>query len=179
MKHLLRASVLGLPLLMVPTEAHAWGKGGYARKTDLGNKCVISFGSMPQAGPWYLYWPYEAHFNVSAPGFGTGCAPCGSNWAWMGGYGGMMGMDGGMMGGYGGYGGGYGGYGGGYGGYGGAPCPNGSCMNTQGYPQNPVNPQMPQNPALARPNLPSNGAQPAGFQPTAYMHQVPSYWYGK
>ena len=23
--------------------------------------------SVPQAGPWYLYWPYQAHFQVPAP----------------------------------------------------------------------------------------------------------------
>jgi hypothetical protein len=25
-----------------------------------------------QAGPWYSYWPYEAHFQAPAP---TGCYP--------------------------------------------------------------------------------------------------------
>jgi hypothetical protein len=23
--------------------------------------------AVPQAGPWYLYWPYEAHFQTPAP----------------------------------------------------------------------------------------------------------------
>jgi hypothetical protein len=23
---------------------------------------------LPQAGPWYLYWPYAAHFQAAAPG---------------------------------------------------------------------------------------------------------------
>jgi hypothetical protein len=174
MRHLWKVSLLGLPLLLLPTQVYGWGKGSYARKTDLGNKCVISFGSMPQAGPWYLYWPYEAHFNVSAPPFGSGCAPCGMSWGWMGGNYNNMGWDSGAAGGAfgGGMGGGYGGYGGG------APCYGGSCMN-YGPPTGQPYPSAPQTPALARPNTPTPGAYPAGFQQVGFMNQVPSYWYGR
>lgn len=28
-----------------------------------------------QAAPWYLYWPYDAHFQTAAPLFGTYYAP--------------------------------------------------------------------------------------------------------
>jgi hypothetical protein len=45
---------------------------------------VFTFGSLPQAGPWYLYWPYEAHFNMGAPNFGAGCPGCGVSGAWLG-----------------------------------------------------------------------------------------------
>ncbi len=164
MRHLFKASLLGLPLLLIPSQAHAWGPGGYARKVEFGNRFVCAFGGAPQAGPWYLYWPYEAHFNVSAPPFGSGCAPCGMSWGWMGGNYNAMGLHPGM----------------GAGGYGGAACPGGSCMNPGAYPQQqPYYPNAPQNPALARPNVPAPNTYPAGFQPAAYMQQVPSYWYGR
>jgi hypothetical protein len=171
MKNLLRASLLGLPLVLVPSQAYGWGKGGYAHQVGAGYKCVIGLGSMPQAGPWYLYWPYEAHFNASAPGFGTGCAPCGMSWGWMGGnYGGAMGWDASQLGG-----GGYGGYGG-YGG-GGAPCAGGSCLGAN-VPK-PQQYNMPQYPAAPRPNTHMPAGYPASWQPTAYSGQVPSYWYGR
>jgi hypothetical protein len=49
-------------VLAVPSQALAWGQGN----------CGFSFGfqwacPLPQAGPWYSYWPYEAHFINPAP----------------------------------------------------------------------------------------------------------------
>jgi hypothetical protein len=167
MKYLLRAALLGLPLLVTPAEAFGWGTGSYAWRADFGNKCVIGFGGAPQAGPWYLYWPYDAHFNVAAPPFGTGCAPCGMSWAWYGGnYGaGGMGWDASGAGGYGGYGG---------------SCANGACAPGVNYGQQPGAQMVPQTPVMARPNMPmAPQAHPAGFQPAGYYNQVPSYWYGR
>jgi hypothetical protein len=91
MKKLLWACVLGLPFLALPTEAKAFGLGGY--DIDCGAKvwcdCKPLNFHFPQAGPWYLYWPYWAHFQSPAygvspyfpqpmglpPGFGQAPAP--------------------------------------------------------------------------------------------------------
>ncbi len=68
MKKLFWAAALALPLLALPTQARAWYIGNY--QVDTGAKVwfnVYQYGK-PIAGPWYLYWPYEAHFMVAAPG---------------------------------------------------------------------------------------------------------------
>jgi hypothetical protein len=68
MKKLLWACALALPFLALPAEAKAWYFGDY--QIDSGAKVwfnVYQYGK-PVAGPWYLYWPYEAHFQVPAPG---------------------------------------------------------------------------------------------------------------
>lgn len=83
MKKLLWACAVVLPLLALPTEAKAFDLGNW--QVDTGAKVWfnvryagrgygagaggygLGFGT-PQAGPWYLYWPYEAHFQVPAPG---------------------------------------------------------------------------------------------------------------
>jgi hypothetical protein len=67
MKKLLLTGLLVLPVLALPAPVHAWGcfppwkfeVGGYVR-VNRGAACA-------QAGPWYLYWPLDAHFNVPAP----------------------------------------------------------------------------------------------------------------
>ncbi len=68
MKQLLWAGALALLLFAVPSRAHAWGIGNY--EIDAGAKVwfdVVQW-SKPVAGPWYLYWPYPAHFMTAAPG---------------------------------------------------------------------------------------------------------------
>jgi hypothetical protein len=68
MKKLLWAAALALPLLALPAEAKAWYIGN--TEVDAGAKIwfnVYQYGK-PVAGPWYMYWPYEAHFMVPAPG---------------------------------------------------------------------------------------------------------------
>jgi hypothetical protein len=69
MKKLLWACAVALPFLALPADAKAsWNIGNY--EVDTGAKVwfnVYQYGK-PVAGPWYLYWPYEAHFAVPAPG---------------------------------------------------------------------------------------------------------------
>jgi hypothetical protein len=171
MRKLLTASLLGLPWLVAPSPAHAW-EGMYTRKLDLGHKFVFSFGCAPQAGPWYLYWPYEAHFGVSAPWFGSGCNSCGvmGPGAWLGGGGGWPGMGGagpGMDGGT-----------WPVGNMGGC-CAGGACVPGGAMPPAPMMSNSPQNPMIARPNYPAPVATPTGFQPTGFSTSVPYYWYGR
>src|SRR5262249_12083656 len=74
MKKLLLTPLLVLPFLAAPAvvRAEGWtftipncpwkveaGCNAYFRVQD--GKCS------PQAGPWYLYWPLEAHFGPPAP----------------------------------------------------------------------------------------------------------------
>jgi hypothetical protein len=80
MNNLLKASLLALPLLAVPTRAQAWCCWDWLPlKIDHGFEIRSSWHfnlggcSSPCAGPWYSYWPYEAHFQVGAPVGGWGC----------------------------------------------------------------------------------------------------------
>jgi hypothetical protein len=72
MKKCLWAGLLGLALLAVPDRAHATGCcipcGPYQVQTgfNLYFRCGPA-GPIPQCGPWYLYWPMEAHFGPPAP----------------------------------------------------------------------------------------------------------------
>ncbi len=84
MKKLFCAVVLALPFLATPGEAKAswfgsWEIEGGAKvwlrvrqSSDCWGGGAGGFaggpGGAPQAGPWYLYWPMEAHFQVPAPG---------------------------------------------------------------------------------------------------------------
>ena len=78
------AALLALPLLAVAARAEGWsGPGSANLGVNLGfrvNSCwgpggmaspggaYAPGGSAPaQAGPWYLYWPMEAHFQTPAP----------------------------------------------------------------------------------------------------------------
>ncbi len=75
MKRLLLAALLALPLLALPSVARAWGGfsltvPGCPWKVEAGANAYFrmsDYGSGPQAGPWYLYWPLEAHFGPPAP----------------------------------------------------------------------------------------------------------------
>ena len=68
MKRLFGVALLALPLLAGPARAN-WcppfkveaGANVYFRVVSTQN------GLQGQAGPWYLYWPLEAHFQVPAP----------------------------------------------------------------------------------------------------------------
>ena len=73
MKRLLWAGLLVLPfLLAVPSRAHAWGcsmAGIGPFRVDAGANMYLRVNAapLPQLGPWYLYWPLEAHFGPPAP----------------------------------------------------------------------------------------------------------------
>jgi hypothetical protein len=74
MKKILWAILLVAPILAWPTQARAFDCGPFSIDTGAkawfnlrwGN-CVIGCGPC-QAGPWYLYYPYQAYFNTPAPG---------------------------------------------------------------------------------------------------------------
>jgi hypothetical protein len=74
MKRLLWLFVLALPLWTVPGRALAWGCCDWFPPTqiDAGINChfnvhVYDWSVCGQLGPWYLYFPYEAHFMTPAP----------------------------------------------------------------------------------------------------------------
>lgn len=70
MKRLLWAGLLALPFfLAAPPRAHAWGCGCPPFRVDAGLNWYlrVNGGPLPQCGPWYLYWPLEAHFGPPAP----------------------------------------------------------------------------------------------------------------
>jgi hypothetical protein len=97
MKNLLYITLLALPLLLVPSRAHAGGCCVGPATLDFGFSWHYNFkcGSKCQAGPWYTYWPYEAHFAAAAPVGG----PCYPGWPGAGAMG-SMGAPAGPMGGH-------------------------------------------------------------------------------
>lgn len=65
MKKLFGAALLALPFLTA--SVHATGN---PFSLQMGGSFYIKGGpskASPQAGPWYLYWPLEAHFVAPAP----------------------------------------------------------------------------------------------------------------
>jgi hypothetical protein len=64
MKRIFGVALLALPLAAASVHAEGWpfniqaGGSFYLRGAN---------GTAPQAGPWYLYWPLEAHFVAPAP----------------------------------------------------------------------------------------------------------------
>ena len=72
MKKLLWASALVVSCLAVPPRAHAFFFccRQFPYRVEAGANCYLrvnSLGPGPQCGPWYLYWPLEAHFQPPAP----------------------------------------------------------------------------------------------------------------
>jgi hypothetical protein len=70
MKAILKIVLLAGPLLALPTQAFAWGSCGPQGCTSCHwGLCGLNpfnfHGCL--AGPWYSYWPYEAHFVAAAP----------------------------------------------------------------------------------------------------------------
>jgi hypothetical protein len=70
MKKILWAGALLAAWLVLPVRAHA--NGLLPGRIDIGGNLYIRvlpqgycFG--PQVGPWYQYWPLEAHFHPPAP----------------------------------------------------------------------------------------------------------------
>ncbi|GEM_PF-5895006 len=65
-----------LALLMAPSAQAGGGPLAYGRQANPGSKAFWGHGipyypgrymNAPVASPWYLYYPYEAYFNVPAP----------------------------------------------------------------------------------------------------------------
>jgi hypothetical protein len=77
MKRLFRALLLALPFFSVASSAQAIGfDGGWPYKIEAGANAYFRVNRTHQAGqslgPWYLYWPMEAHFWPQAPqAYGT------------------------------------------------------------------------------------------------------------
>jgi hypothetical protein len=166
MKNLLYISVLALPLLLLPSRAHAWG----CNKTccigpatfDIGFSWHYKFtwggcGSNCQAGPWYSYWPYDAHFAAAAPLGG----PCYPGWPGAGAMG-SIGAPAGPM---------------------GQPVGIGAPAGPMGQPVGPGAPAGPMGQPVGQPAPPMPVTppvpSPAGIQHTAYSAQVPAYWFGR
>jgi hypothetical protein len=62
-------ALLALPLLAAPARAGCcWGPFKFDAGIDFHAQCVSTCNGVPaQLGPWYLYWPLEAHFQVPSP----------------------------------------------------------------------------------------------------------------
>jgi hypothetical protein len=152
MNHLLKISLLIVPLLAVPSRAHATCWDWLPLKIDHGFEWSIrshwhfNLGGCGgcgsggcQGGPWYSYWPYEAHFQTGAPV--DGCYPY-----WGGNsFGAAVG--------------------------GAVAYPGGSTTPQQTAPA-PTTPQ--QTPPAPQPLQPS-----ASFQPAGYYGQAPGYGFGR
>jgi hypothetical protein len=69
MKATLWVGVVTLVLLALPghTRAACWPCGGGCAPCGGGCAPCISFGPHVQLGPWYHYYPYDAHFQMPAP----------------------------------------------------------------------------------------------------------------
>jgi hypothetical protein len=57
-------------ILALPTTALA-GSGFFVHGTKVPDQYGFKKSLRPRAAPWFLYWPYPAHFNAPAP---TGAA---------------------------------------------------------------------------------------------------------
>jgi hypothetical protein len=83
MKRLLAASLFVLAAAVVPSQAAGPGCGPFTIDTGAKAWCNVNCygaGVHIQAGPWYSYWPLEAHFQVPAPtGYPYWPAPMTSN----------------------------------------------------------------------------------------------------
>ena len=103
---MMRLNLLALPLLAalaIPMNAHAWGgwfnhggcESGNCGSGGCGHGALANhpptycqhnghgFCQPPfQAAPWYLYWPYDAHFQMPAPIAAPYIAPQGFNTPW-------------------------------------------------------------------------------------------------
>ncbi|HVS36554.1 MAG TPA: hypothetical protein VMS17_13400 [Gemmataceae bacterium] len=84
MRKIVFAALLALPVFAVSSRAQCCGSGGFGGTFGLGINWCYSLhagcgggcpsgccpgggGGVGQYGPWYLYWPMEAHFQTPAP----------------------------------------------------------------------------------------------------------------
>jgi hypothetical protein len=70
MSKLLKLSLLALPLLAVPSRAHAWGCGPLTIEAGFNWYYKVHWGCPAMAGPWYLYWPTDAQAQTLAASAG-------------------------------------------------------------------------------------------------------------
>ena len=148
MKKLLAAALLALPLLAAPARAHG-----------LKIMWQINNGPPIQLGPWYQYWPLEAHFQVPAPCSYPYWPP-------------PMTLPGAVP-----------PLGAAAGGPAPAPVPPPTQVAPPPVPVAPPPAPVPPGPAQLPPPEPrilgpANFHAPA-YQPVGYYQQVPSYWYGR
>jgi hypothetical protein len=67
MKRMIIAAVLGLVLAASSASASGCGGGGFGGSVGVNAQWGPPGGACPGVlGPWYLYWPYEAHFAMPA-----------------------------------------------------------------------------------------------------------------
>jgi hypothetical protein len=67
MKRLIIAAVLGLALAAGSASASGFGGGGFCGNVGVNASWGPAQKGCPGVlGPWYLYWPYEAHFTMPA-----------------------------------------------------------------------------------------------------------------
>lgn len=75
MKRIWIAVLAALPLLALPGPAHAWCPCGAGTSAPPCSGSIFQFRisfcnygcGCNIAGPWYSYWPYEAHFQAPPP----------------------------------------------------------------------------------------------------------------
>jgi hypothetical protein len=72
MKRILWVCVFALPFVAVPSRAQAWGWCVPPLEVDAGFNCrfnvhALDWSTIAKTGPWYLYFPYDAHFQTAAP----------------------------------------------------------------------------------------------------------------
>jgi hypothetical protein len=181
-----RLALVAIVFFLVPVGAQAQV---YQSRFSIGINCGNGgggCGASPCLGPWYLYWPLEAHFQTPAPPAYPywGAASAAMYAGGPGGGGGGYGPGGFGPGGYGPQGpGGPGGYGpGGYGPQGpgaGGPGPTGPGPMQPGPMQQGPKLPLPSGPNTLAPPGPGNFNGGPQMIPVGYQQAVPYYWYGR
>ncbi len=71
MRRIMCASLFALPLLLLAQPPRAAANGPWPYKVEAGANAYFRVYKYPQQqaqlGPWYMYWPLEAHFQMQAP----------------------------------------------------------------------------------------------------------------
>ena len=70
MKHLWKVALLALPLLVLPSQVHAWGCGACCGGScgpdfDFHYRFTLGLGCPCLCGPGFSYYPYLAHFQAA------------------------------------------------------------------------------------------------------------------
>jgi len=72
MKRILWVCLLAVPVLAMPGRVQAWGWCIPPLEIDAGinarfNVHALDWSTIAQTGPWYLYFPYDAHLQTAGP----------------------------------------------------------------------------------------------------------------